>query len=153
MATIHAESSTQAWKRDREEARKYFERARQLDPSMDVPFVPPEVDIRVRDWRSQPSSGQRDGHELQMPSIDVEQGGTVRPDTSRAIEVEPKPESTVRLRRRRQQASEAMLERAGEDEDNTWYLYLPGLIGAGTALLVVSVVGALSLHSWRKSQN
>lgn len=36
-----------------------------------------------------------------------------------------------------------------EDDDNTWYLYLPGLVGAGTALLVV---GFLSFSSWRKGQ-
>ena len=35
------------------------------------------------------------------------------------------------------------------DDDSTWYLYLPGLVGAGTALLVV---GLLSLQSWRKNQ-
>ena len=35
------------------------------------------------------------------------------------------------------------------DDDRTWYLYLPGLVGAGTALLVV---GLLSLQSWRKNQ-
>ena len=34
-------------------------------------------------------------------------------------------------------------------EDHT----LPGLVGAGTALLVVSVVGALSFQSWRKNNN
>ena len=37
----------------------------------------------------------------------------------------------------------------GEEDDSTWYLYLPGLVGAGTALLVV---GFLSFSSWRKSQ-
>ena len=36
-----------------------------------------------------------------------------------------------------------------DDADGTWYLYLPGLVGAGTALLVV---GLLSLQSWRKNQ-
>ena len=39
--------------------------------------------------------------------------------------------------------------RAGDEDDNTWYLYLPGLVGAGTALLVV---GFLSFSSWRKGQ-
>ncbi|KAI0330219.1 hypothetical protein GY45DRAFT_1251316 [Cubamyces sp. BRFM 1775] len=39
---------------------------------------------------------------------------------------------------------------AGTDEDDwSWYLYVPGLVGAGTALLVV---GLLSLQSWRKNQ-
>ena len=37
----------------------------------------------------------------------------------------------------------------GNADDRTWYLYLPGLVGAGTALLVV---GLLSLQSWRKNQ-
>jgi hypothetical protein len=36
--------------------------------------------------------------------------------------------------------------------DNAWYLYLPGLVGAGTALLVVGVVGALSFSTWRRNQ-
>ena len=39
------------------------------------------------------------------------------------------------------------------DVDGTWYLYIPGLVGAGTALLVVGVVGAISLSNWRKNQN
>ncbi|KAH9902786.1 hypothetical protein C8Q73DRAFT_671736 [Cubamyces lactineus] len=39
---------------------------------------------------------------------------------------------------------------AGGDEDDwSWYLYVPGLVGAGTALLVV---GLLSLQNWRKNQ-
>jgi thiamine pyrophosphokinase len=63
------------------------------------------------------------------------------------------------LRRRRQEAeaaAKALLEQADierESDDNTWYLYLPGLIGAGTALLVVGVVSALSFSTWRKNQN
>ncbi|VDB88428.1 unnamed protein product [Peniophora sp. CBMAI 1063] len=40
-----------------------------------------------------------------------------------------------------------------EDVDGTWYLYIPGLVGAGTALLVVGVVGAISLSNWRKNQS
>jgi thiamine pyrophosphokinase len=43
--------------------------------------------------------------------------------------------------------------RRTDDLDGAWYLYVPGLVGAGTALLVVGVIGALSLTSWRKNQS
>lgn len=158
------ESSTQIWKRDRSCARTYFERARRLAPNMDgvIPYLPEETDLRGYDRPSRNSTpGQQQpepvqGPELQMPSIYLEEGKTLRPDGSPPhTDEQSQPESTVRIRRRRQQASEALLEqtKANEEEDNTWYLYLPGLVGAGTALLVVSVVGALSFHSWRKNNN
>lgn len=35
------------------------------------------------------------------------------------------------------------------DVDSPWYLIIPGLVGAGTALLVVTAIG---LSSWRRSQ-
>ena len=146
-----SESSMQTWKRDQEYARRYFERVRQLAPGMEVPYVPPDIDIRGHDRRARPSSGLREGPDLQMPSIEVEQEGTLRPD--QPLAAEPLPDSTVRIRRRRQEASEAMVDHADQDEDNTWYLALPGIIGAGTALLVVSVIGALSFQTWRKNQN
>ena len=64
------------------------------------------------------------------------------------------------LRRRRAKADDASDANASstslvekrtvpDEDDNTWYLYLPGLVGAGTALLVV---GFLSFSSWRKGQ-
>jgi hypothetical protein len=37
----------------------------------------------------------------------------------------------------------------GYDVDSPWYLIIPGLVGAGTALLVVTAIG---LSSWRRSQ-
>lgn len=158
------ESSTQIWKRDRACARTYFERARRLAPSMDnmIPYLPEETDLHGYDRPSragapgQPRGDVVQGPELQMPSIYLEEGKTLRPEGSpRQTDEELKPDSTVRIRRRRQQASEALLEKTktDEDEDSTWYLYLPGLVGAGTALLVVSVVGALSFNSWRKNNN
>ncbi|KAI6033340.1 hypothetical protein EDC04DRAFT_2868896 [Pisolithus marmoratus] len=39
-----------------------------------------------------------------------------------------------------------------DDIDNAWYLCVPSLVGAGTALLVVGVIGALSFSSWRRNQ-
>lgn len=178
-----AESSTQLWKRDRACARTYFERARRLAPSLDskIPYLPEETDVRLVDRpnpvsrnRGRPrrsplrvgttSSSDADAEgdgverskvEFQMPSIYVEQGGrTLRPGDASLAGI--KGDSTVRVRRRRQQASEALLEKPPsdtEDDESTWYLYLPSLVGAGTALLVVSVVGALSFHSWRKNNN
>ncbi|KAF7316884.1 TPK-B1-binding domain-containing protein [Mycena chlorophos] len=51
-------NSTEAWKRDREAAAHYFERARTLNPSLDIPVVPPH--------------GSRDPSDhLEMPSIDI----------------------------------------------------------------------------------
>lgn len=168
------ESSTQMWKRDRANARMYFERARKLAPGMDgsIPYLPEETDLRgvdrpgraertSRSPRSRRNMGLNtspsgdSGLELQMPSIFLDDGKTIRPDDPSEGLEKTRPESTLRVRRRRQQASEALLERTTEEEeqDNTWYLYLPGLVGAGTALLVVSVVGALSFQSWRKNNN
>ena len=69
----------QTWKRDQEYARRYFERVRQLAPGMEVPYVPPDIDIRGHDRRARPSSGLREGPDLQMPSIEVEQDVSFRP--------------------------------------------------------------------------
>ncbi|EJD06600.1 uncharacterized protein FOMMEDRAFT_102453 [Fomitiporia mediterranea MF3/22] len=172
VSSTRVESSTQLWRRDRTNARTYFERARKLAPSMDgsIPFLPEETDLHAVDrpgrggrtspWRREgtktgtsPPSEEAE-LELQMPSMFVDEAKTIRPETKDREKAHP--ESTVRVRRRRQQASEALLEQTNEheqEEDSTWYLYLPGLVGAGTALLVVSVVGALSFQSWRKNNN
>jgi len=37
-----------------------------------------------------------------------------------------------------------------DDIEGAWYLYVPGIIGAGTALLVVGIVGVLSFSSWSR---
>ena len=108
-------------------------------------------------------AGTEHQHDLQMPSLDVatEQLAAAaseknRRDSTSPLQADQQPEPAVKLRRRRQQAASAAASDSmydQDDEDNTWYLYLPGLIGAGTALLVVGVVSALSLSSWRKNQN
>ena len=139
------ENGEQIWRRDRESARRFFERARQLCPQMDIPFLPP-ADIR----------GEGAVGDLQMPTVDGDQSMTTVLGARPAV---PPAGERRQLRRRRQEAEaavNAILEQADidrDDEDNTWYLYLPGLIGAGTALLVVGVVSALSFSSWRKNQN
>jgi hypothetical protein len=68
-STVQADGGIAGWRRDRDFARQYFERARTLDPDLEVPVVPPEI-------------GEEPGSEagLLMPSIDIktkaETGGT-----------------------------------------------------------------------------
>ncbi|KAL7279022.1 hypothetical protein ACG7TL_006855 [Trametes sanguinea] len=117
---------------------------------------------RERDRHARASS------HLEMPTLDVH-----RPAVSPSSPLPPMP-SVRRRRQPRLPASSHTPGAEGEDdgdlsssmidsvhaepdlgaagpgeEDRTWYLYVPGLVGAGTALLVV---GLLSLQSWRKNQ-
>ncbi|EIW57311.1 uncharacterized protein TRAVEDRAFT_29444 [Trametes versicolor FP-101664 SS1] len=184
-----------AWRRDREHAARFFQRARTLNPALDVPLLPadPESEYNsgaesgagdahahLRDRSRSPASsplrpaetrprrrGERHartaagGTQLEMPTLDVRRGA---PPTEAPLPQIP----SVRRRRPRVlrgpaadgedgDLSSSMIESvhadpdlgpSGED-DRTWYLYVPGLVGAGTALLVV---GLLSLQSWRKNQ-
>ncbi|RDX57589.1 hypothetical protein OH76DRAFT_1395432 [Lentinus brumalis] len=119
--------------------------------SPQVPQRSGERDTKQRK-RGQPRPSQS---HLEMPTIDV-----ARPSDP--------PMPPMRRRRKREhgygyggddadaELSSSMVESVhkepdmGEgDEDRTWYLYVPGLVGAGTALLLV---GLLSLQSWRKNQ-
>ncbi|KZT73151.1 hypothetical protein DAEQUDRAFT_762502 [Daedalea quercina L-15889] len=150
---------TEGWRHDRECARRYFERARALVPSLDVPLLPPESDSdagsgvgsgaengdrRSAGTRSGPasSSSGRLSEKVQQdaPSSDVPQ---VQPRRRRKKEPSSGDLSSSIMGNYRSSEADA-----GE-EDRTWYLYIPGLVGAGAALLVV---GFLSLSSWRKSQ-
>lgn len=151
------ESSTVMWKRDRACARTYFERARTLAPALDatgaIPFLPEETDLRGVDDGRGGSVDVRPGQdpEFQMPSIYLDDGseGTLKPPAS--------PE-TIRSgkRRRRQEASETLLGTKDEkfkasvvdEDDDTWWL-----IGAGTAIVVASVLGAIGFTNWRKNNS
>lgn len=129
--------STEAYRRDREAASKYFERARVLQPSLDIPSLD--------------SDGSED---LEMPSIEL----TTSSDPESAYSGEschcrdPEPQPVRRRRKKEEMALFDSQEAKIEELDNSWYLYIPGLVGAGTALLVVGVVGALSLSTWRRNQ-
>ncbi|EMD34136.1 hypothetical protein CERSUDRAFT_86877 [Gelatoporia subvermispora B] len=144
-------SGTEAWRRDREAARRYFERARALCPALDVPLLPPEDSdsgAESGDVRSVSpgSSAPRRREDASSPGHVDEPG--------------PKDEPVAQPRRRRRKTASGDLSSSImgsvrtdvdiDDEDRTWYLYIPGLIGAGTALLVV---GILSFSSWRKTQS
>ena len=122
--------------------------------------TPPRSGERDKDARQrrrgQPRAAQQPA-KLEMPTIDV-----ARPSDP--------PLPPMRRRRKREpgygyrygsddadaELSSSMMESVhkepdmgAEDEDRTWYLYVPGLVGAGTALLIV---GLLGLQNWRKNQ-
>lgn len=137
------EGGAEAWKRDREMASRYFDRARTLHPELDVPVVPD-------DGSGQAVSGSI--HELEMPSIEIHPSapGSVYSGSDVVYS-----EQETKIRRRRQKKEELIFldeVKGKEDIESAWYLYVPSLVGAGTALLVVGVIGALSFSSWRRNQ-
>jgi thiamine pyrophosphokinase len=134
LTTTAAEAAAESekWKQEKETARRLFDRARMLDPHLDIPTLPAD----------EPDLSKS---ELRMPDVSIDTFGDLNDE---------KP------RRRRRKAGESMVEQASrdsregsEDSDGTWYVWLPGIIGAGTALLAVGLIGAMSIGSWRKSQN
>lgn len=138
------ESGTDAWKRDREAASRYFERARTLQPNLDVPILPSDGERPLR--------GVRDAEELEMPSMELHPSA---PESIYSEESHYTDADAPMMRRRRKKEDLALMDNRKakvDDIDNTWYLYIPGLVGAGTALLVVGVVGALSFSTWRRNQ-
>lgn len=128
------EGGSEAWKRDREAAAKYFERAQTLQPNLEIPSIP-LIDAQFGDVQ-----------ELEMPSIEL---GPSAPGSSQSHYTDPET-PTVRRRRKKEEMSLFSSHVAEDDVDNTWYLYIPGLVGAGTALLVVGIVGALSFSTWSR---
>ncbi|KIY43833.1 hypothetical protein FISHEDRAFT_67625 [Fistulina hepatica ATCC 64428] len=116
------EQPVREWQHDREAAMRYFERAQALDPSLDVPELP---------LQEEP--------EFEMPSIDLS------PNAS--TELAPRRHRSTNTKR--EEPDPRVSKRAHDDGDldSTWYLYIPGLLGAGAAILVV---GALSLSTWSR---
>jgi len=150
-STVQADGGIAGWRRDREFARKYFECAKTLDPDLEVPVVPPEIGDELGS-----------GTEFLMPSIEIK--------TNVKTKGTPSSSTTSRARRRtgtvmgkgkgrETEESEVLassmvkepsaMSSGYGDVDSPWYLIIPGLVGAGTALLVVTAIG---LSSWRKSQ-
>ena len=130
--------STAAWKRDREAARRYFDKARLLCPTLEVPALPAEDEGSADDDEATELG-------LRMPSVDLNVPSEAN---------QPRRRHTQREGSQNKQVVEVpQRSRGTEDLDGAWYLYVPGLVGAGTALLVVGVIGALSLSTWRKNQS
>ncbi|KAH9959599.1 hypothetical protein BC827DRAFT_1260996 [Russula dissimulans] len=125
--------STAAWKRDREAARRYFDRARALCPSLEVPALPAEDE-------GSPDDDEATELGLRMPSVDLRASSEANPLSRRTVA-------------RGGARSKGVIEvpqraRRTDDLDSAWYLYVPNLVGAGTALLVV---GPLLQCLWHAS--
>ncbi|KAI6108231.1 hypothetical protein F5141DRAFT_1121720 [Pisolithus sp. B1] len=138
------ENGADAWKRDRDAASCYFDRARAMNSDLDIPVISDE------------RSGQTKVHELEMPSLEIPPQDSA-PESAYSGEGSLYSEQERVVRRRRQERTKDELifiddVKGKDDIDNAWYLYVPGLVGAGTALLVVGVIGALSFSTWRRNQ-
>jgi hypothetical protein len=130
------EGGAEAWKQDREAAARYFERARTLQPSLEIPVLPHETI---------PIHGSE---ELEMPLLEL---GTSAPGSARSGESRQTDPDTPVVRRRRKKEEMTLFDNHVDDDvDNTWYLYIPGLVGAGTALLAVGIIGVLSFSTWSR---
>ena len=147
ISTVQADGGIAGWRRDRDFARKYFECAKALDPDLEVPVVPPEIGDELGS-----------GTELLMPSIEIKTAGTKGTSTPNKAR---RRTGTVmgKGKERETEESEIMASNMVKESstmsggygevDSPWYLIIPGLVGAGTALLVVTAIG---LSSWRRSQ-
>lgn len=136
---LHAqvgEGGTEAWMRDRSAAAEYFERAQLLDPTLEIPVLP-QVEPRYH------------AEELEMPYIDIDAS-----EPGSRSDVSHYKDADLRRRKKKEDVSLFNNSVGQDDADNTWYVYIPGLVGAGTALLVVGIVGVLSLSNWsRRNQS
>ncbi|KAJ8521126.1 hypothetical protein ONZ45_g2172 [Pleurotus djamor] len=135
-----SEAGANAWRRDREIASKYFERARSLHPTLEIPSLPSDAVPLPR--------ATAGGDELLMPSIYLQSDDPAsRQSSSPATDVST---PVIRRRRAKEENEDSLFDPNAEAEvdnmDNTWYLYIPGLVGAGTALLVVGVVHSFLPH-------
>jgi hypothetical protein len=141
------------WRVARANAAKCFDRARALWPQLDVPVLTTDV--------GNDSSDTIGANDLQMPSIDL-YGSTSEDETV----LQPRPRTRRRGTDETESASGQEKKREAEEkmktsrtiirepvDDHPWYLYAPGIVGAGTALVAVAVVGALSFSTWRRGQN
>ncbi|KAI6043857.1 hypothetical protein EDC04DRAFT_2878008 [Pisolithus marmoratus] len=139
------ENGAEAWQRDRDAASRYFDRARAINSDLDVPVITDER-----------SGKTRSVHELEMPSLDIPHHHSA-PESAYSGEGSMYSEQERVARPRRQERTKDELifiddVKGKDDIDNAWYLYVPSLVGAGTALLVVGVFGALSFSSWRRNR-
>ncbi|EIW83988.1 hypothetical protein CONPUDRAFT_50874 [Coniophora puteana RWD-64-598 SS2] len=136
------EAGSATGRRDREAAKRCFERAKALNPALEIPSV-------VFSSISETSPPKQ---ELEMPSIELHHSRSASVYSGEAESLPSEPE--VILRRRKAKKDELLFMddvQRREDADGAWYGYMPGIVGAGTALLVVGVIGALSF-SWRRNQ-
>lgn len=138
--TLVGGGGTEAWRRDRVAASRLFERARALQPGLETPALPLTDPGSVEELALEPEI------QMQMPSPEID--GVCRTDTF--------TETRTRRRRGKEQQDVVRVQKemgkAVDDLDNAWYMLIPGLVGVGTALVVVGVVGVLSLSWSRRNQ-
>ncbi|KAF9521298.1 hypothetical protein CPB83DRAFT_865563 [Crepidotus variabilis] len=139
---LHAqigEGGAEAWRRDREAAARFFDRARILYPGLDIPGLPKEGEM-----------------ELEMPTMNLAPSAPESEFSKEEFQTDSEQEVPVVRRRRKPLDKETSLfqpNKSNSDLDNmdgAWYLYVPNIVGAGTALLVVGIVGALSFSNWSR---
>lgn len=139
---LHAqigEGGAEAWRRDREAAARFFDRARALYPGLDIPALPKDGEM-----------------ELEMPTMILAPSAPESEFSKEEIQTDSEHEVPIIRRRRKPLDKEASLFQPNkgngdlENVDGAWYLYVPSIIGAGTALLVVGIVGALSFSNWSR---
>ncbi|KAF7970838.1 hypothetical protein HWV62_22792 [Athelia sp. TMB] len=134
-ARLGGPGGSDAWKQDREAASRYFERAQILHPGLEVPALP--------------LASPRE-HDLEMPSMKIHPSAPA----SSVYSGDSIPDTGLRKRHKKDELASTLdaRMRAQNSLDDSWYLYVPSLLGAGTALLVVGVVG-LSFSTWRRNQS
>ncbi|KAI6009846.1 hypothetical protein EDC04DRAFT_2871337 [Pisolithus marmoratus] len=125
------ENGAEVWQWDRDAASRYFDHTHAMNSDLDVPVITDE------------RSGQtRSVHALEMPSLEIPHHHSA-PASAYSGEGSMYSEQEGVVRRRQQERT--------KDElifiDN-----VPSLVGVGSALLVVGVIGALSFSSWRRNQ-
>lgn len=131
------EGGAEAWRRDREAAAKFFDHARALHPGLDIPALP--------------SAGEL---ELEMPTMNLTPSASESERSKEEIQTDSEPDvPVVRRRRKPLEKEHSLLHKNNtglDDVTGAWYLHIPGIIGASTALLVVGIVGALSFSNWSR---
>ncbi|KAI6039971.1 hypothetical protein EDC04DRAFT_3089952 [Pisolithus marmoratus] len=129
LSSIHVpaqpqpENGAEAWQRDRDAASCYFDRARAMNSDLDIPVITDE------------RSGQtRSVHELETTLLDISHHHSASASAYSDEGQERAKDELIFID-----------DVKGKDNmDNAWYLYVPSLVGAGTALLVIGVIGALT---------
>jgi hypothetical protein len=172
--------SPEQWRSARQQASRCFDRARALWPQLDVPVIPPEPghdssetigagsgDLQMPTLDMSGSYGSASEDEtvlnprppLRRRRTSATESGSDINKEKRKARTPPEKEKERGQERLREKEKETVdlvssrtIIRRGAEE-HPWYLYAPGIIGAGTALAAVAVVGAISLSTWRRGQN
>jgi hypothetical protein len=159
FSRTNSANASAAWRRDRQAARLFFDRARAFRPGMEVPFLPTDDDG--------PGAIGLDTS-LKMPTIDLSASTSSSLSEEETV-LHPRPRGRRRREAAVEEAKEAALLKAGlgamekvsarasayrdELDEQSWLYHVPSILGTGTAIVAVAVIGALSFSTWRKNHN